>query len=131
MTINYIAVLVAAVISWFAGAGWYGALSKQWMAALGWDKDNLPKSMPIAPMVTSFVAELVMAFILSGLIVHMGNNGLKTGLISAALCWVGFVATTITVNNAFQKRSIALTFIDGGHWLLVLLIQGIVLGLMG
>ena len=43
----------------------------------------------------------------------------------------GFVATTITVNNAFQKRSFALTLIDGGHWLLVLLVQGTVLGLMG
>jgi hypothetical protein len=130
MTINYLAVLVAAVLSWIAGAGWYGALGKHWMAALGWRQEDLPRSMPIGPMVTSFIAEVVMAVVLSGLIAHFGGSGLKTGLISAGFCWVGFVATTIAVNNAFQKRSTTLTFIDSGHWLVVLLIQGAVLGLM-
>ena len=49
----------------------------------------------------------------------------------AALVWLGFVITTLTVNNAFQRRSPVLTVIDGGHWLAVLIVQGIVVGAFG
>lgn len=131
MTVNYLAVLVAAAASWIAGAAWYGVLGNQWMAALGWNPDERPKSMPVGPMVTSFVAELIMAFMLAGLIRHFGPIGVKNGMITGAACWFGFVLTTIVVNNAFQKRTTALSVIDSGHWLLVLLVQGVVLGLFG
>jgi hypothetical protein len=130
MTINYLAVFAAAVASWIAGAVWYGVLGNQWMAALGWNPADRPKSMPVGPMATSFVAELIMAFMLSGLLGHFGPAGVKNGLIVGGLCWLGFVATTIAVNNAFQKRSVALSVIDSGHWLLVLLVQGLALGLL-
>ena len=42
-----------------------------------------------------------------------------------------FVATTISVNNAFARRTMALTIIDAGHWLLAMLVAGLVLGLFG
>src|SRR5262249_8244815 len=32
---NYLAIVIAAVVAWLAGAGWYMALGKTWMAALG------------------------------------------------------------------------------------------------
>ena len=131
MTINYIAVLVAAVASWIAGAVWYGVLGKQWMAALGWSEADRPKSPPVGPLATTFVAELVMAALLAGLIGHFGQAGVRIGVITGALCWLGFVVTTIAVNNAFQKRPVKLTAIDSGHWLVVLLVQGVVIGLFG
>jgi hypothetical protein len=131
MTINYIAVLAAAVAGWVAGFAWYGVLGKQWMSALGWTEADRPKSPPIGPLATTFVAELVMAAMMAGLIGHFGQAGVRNGIIVAASSWVAFVATTIVVNNAFQKRPLKLTVIDSGHWLLVLLIQGIVIGLFG
>ena len=47
------------------------------------------------------------------------------------MAWLGFVVTTNVVNNAFQKRKPMLTAIDSGHWLAVLVVQGIVLGVLG
>ena len=67
---------------------------------------------------------------LAGLIGHMGGPTLTNGVISGALVWLGFVITTIAVNNAFQRKKPMLTVIDGGHWLAVLLLQGVVLGLL-
>src|SRR5437868_378254 len=32
---NYLAVVIAAVVSWLAGAAWYGVLAKFWVAAQG------------------------------------------------------------------------------------------------
>ena len=33
--INYLAILIAAVAGWLAGAVWYGVLGKPWVAAQG------------------------------------------------------------------------------------------------
>ena len=52
-------------------------------------------------------------------------------MISAAFIWLGFVITTMVVNYAFHGARHALTLIDGGHWLGVLLIQGAILGWWG
>ena len=41
----------------------------------------------------------------------------RAGLISAVVLWVGFVLTTMTVNNAFTMRKPTLTVIDSLHWL--------------
>ena len=131
MTINFVAVFVAALASWMVGAAWYTALGKVWTAALGWKDEDKPKSMPIAPMVICFVAELVMAAMLAGLMGHFGTISVKVGVISAITSWVAFIATTTVVNNAFQRRSFTLSLIDGGHWLIVLVLQGIVIGLFG
>jgi hypothetical protein len=133
--INYVAILAAAVAAWLAGAVWYGILGKQWVAALGWTEADMmgpdgKRRMPVGPMVLSFVAALIMAFMLSGLMGHLGAPSVRSGVISGALLWVGFVITSIAVNNAFQKRNAMLTVIDGGHWLLALIVQGAVLGLL-
>ena len=53
------------------------------------------------------------------------------GIVSAAFVWLGFVATTIAVNNMFSFRRPKLSVIDGGHWLAVLLAMGIVIGAFG
>ena len=131
--INYVGILAAAVAAWLAGAVWYGLLGKQWVAALGWTEADMvgpdgKRRMPVGPMILSFVSALIMAFLLSGLMGHIGAATVRSGIISGALVWVGFVITTIAVNNAFQRRKAMLTVIDGGHWLLALIVQGAVLG---
>ena len=128
---NWIPVFAAAIASWLAGAIWYGVLGKPWMAALGVTEAELKgpegKVSP-APFILSFIAEIVMALILSGIIGHVGAASVRTGMISGAMCGLGFVATTLVVNNAYAKRRSMLSVIDGGHWLLVLLVQGAVIG---
>lgn len=133
MPINFLAVLIAAVASWFMGGAWYGAFGKHWIAAQGWTEDDIKGhggKTPLGPMITSFIGELVMAAMLAGMLLHFGG-GIRSGIIISVLIWIGFVATTISVNNAFSKRSFKLTLIDSGHWLFVLLVQGAVLGWMG
>jgi hypothetical protein len=130
--INYLAVVVAGVAGWLVGAVWYGVLGKVWMDAAGIVcPEGTRRPMPIGPMILSFVAVLLMALMLAGLIGHMGPPTVMIGVISGALVWLGFVITTIAVNNAFQGRKPMLTVIDGGHWLAVLVVEGIVLGLFG
>jgi hypothetical protein len=138
-SVNYLSVVVAAVAAWLFGAVYYGALGKPWVAAQGktmeqFKSEQAHKSGTVAgmaPFILAFVAALVMAFVLYGILTHMGRFTVRAGLISAAFCWFGFVLTTIAVNNAFSGRSAMLTVIDSGHWLGALLVIGAIIGWWG
>ena len=133
--INHLAVVVAAVVAWLAGAAWYMTLGKSWMAALGITAEQMAeaKQRPGAnlPFLYALVAELIMAWMLAGIVGHLGAPTLRSGVITGAFCWLGFVITTLVVNYTFGMRRWQLIVIDGGHWLLVLLIMGAVIGAMG
>jgi hypothetical protein len=133
--INYLAILIAAVAGWVAGAVWYMALAKPWMAAVGTTNEEIEASRgrPGAwlPFVLAFVACVVMAWVLAGLIGHMGRVNVRSGVISGAFCWFGFVITTMLVNYSFARRSRMLLLIDGGYWLIVLALMGAIIGAMG
>jgi hypothetical protein len=138
LTVNWPSILLAAVAAWLFGAAYYTSLSKPWLAAMG-------KTMPqvqaeqagksgaakFAPFIIVFIAEIVMAWALYGILVHMGTFTLRAGMISGALIWFGFVLTTMTVNNAFAGRKASLTVIDSIAWLGALLIMGAIIGWMG
>ena len=129
---NYLAILVAAGAGFAFGALYYTVLGKAWMAALG--KTEAETSARSAlPFVIAAVAQLVMAWVLAGTLGHLGEGQvtLRNGVITAGFVWVGFVLTTLAVNHAFQGAKRMLTVIDGGHWLGVLVIQGVVIGLFG
>ena len=127
--INLIAVLAAAVAAFIAGSVWYGVLGKAWMAALGRSREDFKPSP--GPFIIALVGELVMAFVLAGLIGHMGDVTIRVGVISALFVWLGFVATTVAINNAYQGSRWSLPLIDAGHWLVVLLVMGAVIGAFG
>ena len=83
------------------------------------------------PFVLVFVGHVVMAWTLAGILGHFGMVNVKDGVITGALCWFGFILTSILANNAFAGRSYRLTAIDAGHYLLVLIIMGAIIGAMG
>src|SRR5262245_6175665 len=117
--INYLAVVVAAVAAWLLGAVWYMGLAKAWMAALGVTQEEMEarRRRPGAhlPFVYAFVAALVMAWVLAGLVGHFGQVNIKNGVISGAFCWLGFVITTMVTNYSFGGRKPMLLAIDSGY----------------
>jgi len=126
---NHLAVVLAAAAGFGVGFVWYGILGNAWMTALGKTTAEL-KPRP-APFIIAIVALLIAAYMLAGLIGHMGEVTLRNGVISSAFVWTGFVVTSIAVNYAFQNAKLTLIAIDSGHWLVVLLVMGAVIGAMG
>jgi len=136
--LNYLIIVLAGVAGWIVGAAWYGVLAKQWVSALGKSMEQFRQEQaalvgrPVAyvPFVLAFIGNVVMAWALAWLLSHFGPGQatVKNGVLIGAACWLGFVATTITVNNAFGGRRFKLTLIDAGHWLAVLVVIGAIVG---
>jgi hypothetical protein len=137
-SVNHLSILIAGVAAWIFGGIYYTALGKPWMAAQGKtleqckaeqaSKSGVAKA---APFILAFVGELIMAWVLYGILVHLGMFTIRAGVISGAFCWFGFVLTTVTVNNAFCGRRPMLTVIDSSAWLGALVIIGAILGWFG
>jgi uncharacterized protein DUF1761 len=131
--INYLAIVIAAAAAFLFGGIYYHVLADAWMKAIGFSKKSRSKGASHTPLIITIIAELVMAWVLAGLIGHLGPGQVtvKNGIVSGAFVWLGFVATTIVVNNAFGKRKPMLSTIDAAHWLVVLLIMGAIIGAFG
>lgn len=134
--INYLAIVIAAAAAFVFGGIYYHVLADTWMKAVGLtkkSKKSRSKGASHTPLIITIIAELVMAWVLAGLIGHLGPSQVtvKNGVVSAAFVWLGFVATTLVVNNAFGKRKPALSVIDAAHWLAVLAIMGAIIGAFG
>ncbi|MDJ0894368.1 MAG: DUF1761 domain-containing protein [Alphaproteobacteria bacterium] len=131
--INLLVVLGATVASFVFGSIYYMALAKPWQAAVGLSEADVKAIMTPLTFGITAVAQLVMAYMLAGLMLHIGADGisLRAGLFSAPLIWVGFVLPAMVVNHRYQGQKGALTLIDAAHWLGVLLIQGVVIGQFG
>ena len=130
---NYLAVVAAAAGGFFFGFIYYMSLAKLWMEATGKSEEDLKAGGMAKPMIITAVCQLIMAFMLGGILGHLGAEmiNVKGGLITAAFVWFGFSVTAVTVNYAWQRAKMSLALIDGVHWLGVLLIQGAILGAMG
>jgi uncharacterized protein DUF1761 len=132
-SIDYWAVFVAAIAGFFVGAVWYRIFATPWLAANGMTREAFIEARSPAPFIIAFISDLAMSFVLFGVAWHIdgGHFTIKAGLITAALCWVGFVITTMAVNNAFAQRKPVLLAVDGGYWLVVLALMGAIIGGMG
>ncbi len=118
--LNYVAIVVAAVAGWLIGTALHWPFTRE-----------RPKK--VQALVLAFTACLIMAWMLAGVLGHLGLGQvtLRNGVISAAFLWFGFVLTSTVVNNTLAGRTWVSTAIDAGHWLIVLLAMGAIIGAVG
>lgn len=133
-SVNYLAVVVAAVLAFVFGAAYYGVLSRPWMKAAriepkpGGSGGAMP---PPALLVNSVVCELIMATVLAAVLAATAATGIAAAITTAFFLWIGFIATTVAVNQRYQGYGWDLTVIDAIHWLGVAVIMGAVIGWWG
>lgn len=140
--INYLFVVLAALIPMITGAIFYGPLfGKQWMNSLGYTQNNLPEpvKMPIV-YVVSLVLSFILAFFLISLIEMTHKTCGETGEIlfgshdtfgHGALhgFFIGLgVAIPVLVNNLlFQRMKGSNILLNVAYWLITISLMGGVL----
>jgi len=131
--VNFLAVLVAAIVSMGIGMLWYGQLfGKEWALLMGFDtsdpkvKDQMQQGMKSA-MVGTFISFLIMGSMLSYYINVTGADSVSKGLNAGFVAWLGFVLTTIVINGLWASNKPKLIAINAGHLLAVMLVTGAIL----
>jgi hypothetical protein len=126
--VNPIAVLMATVIQWILGWLWYGYVFRvRWMSLVGIPEGDKPKNAWFG-MVASFIASLVLSFVLAHIIVWAAADSFPDGVWLGALCWLGFMAPPIFTQHIFERRPAKLFAINASYWLLAMMLAGGVLG---
>jgi Na+-driven multidrug efflux pump len=129
-TTNHFAVVVAAIVFFMLGAGWYTVLADPWAAGVGKTMEQLKResSGSFMPMVMGFVAILVMCYTLNSLLNRLGDTTAGGGAKVGAFIALGFVAANIALNYAFELRGVTLWTINTGYVLVGLTVAGAIIG---
>src|SRR3989344_4363837 len=136
ITVNYVALLAAGVISMGVGFLWYSPVlfAKPWMKLMGYTAESLQqKQKEMAKMyMLSFIATLVTAYMLSHVMTlsinTFGFNSVMTGFTTAFSIWLGFVAPVQLTDVLFGSKKWSLFAINTGYQLVSLLAMGVVIG---
>jgi hypothetical protein len=123
-------VVVAAIVFFVFGAGWYTVLADPWAAGIGKSMEQLQKeaSGSFMPMAMGFVAILVMCYTLNSLLNRLGDTTAAGGAKVGAFVALGFVAANIALNYAFEVRGVTLWTINAGYVLVGLTAAGAIIG---
>ena len=103
---NFFAIVLAAVASFMFGWLWYGILfSDAWLEACGKSREEVKADSRVpTPFIISFIGLVIMACVLAGVLRHLGPGEVtvRNGDHHRRFMWLGFVITTMAVNNAFR-----------------------------
>jgi hypothetical protein len=131
LDINWLAVLVAAVVTFVLGGLWYGPLfGKVWRTAEGRTvPDPTQAKHPVFVYGLSFVLMLIAAAVLA-LALGPGPS-IDRSFVVGLVVGVGWVATSFGVNYLFAGRRPALLAVDAGYNVVVFALMGLIIGLFG
>lgn len=126
--INWLAVIVAAVIRMAVGFVWYSPplLLKPWQALTGVTPETMRAGLGKA-MVIDVIASLIMAFALANIIGASGITDWANGAGAGFWVWLGFIATVLVSLWGYENRSLKLIGINLGNNLIALLLMGALL----
>ena len=130
MGVNYIAVIVAAVVALVIGFAWYApqVFGNRWMAYLGTTQAQLGQPGPTG-MAVGVIASLVNAWVLALLSLNLGGKTLTDGVMLGILAWLGFMATITAAQISFEKKPWGLWILNNAHNVIVQVVMAVIVTL--
>ena len=132
-SVNWIAVVAAAVMGFVVGGIWYGPImGKKWMGAVGLTEADIQNGNMGATYGGAFAFSLIASFALAHLFACLGADfSLQAKVLTALGIAVGFIVPAIGTNYLFSQKSKALFFIDAAYWMLFYIAMGLVHAWLG
>jgi hypothetical protein len=129
MKINYVAVVVCAVVYWLLGGLWYGVVfSQRWMALENITEAQARGTNVALPYLITFVLDLLIAFVLAQICSWRNANTAGRGAAIGVLLWAGIVGPITYTTHMYEMRPKELFAINEFYPLLGLCLMGVMLG---
>lgn len=128
-SINYVAVLAAALSTFLLGGLWYSPVlfGKAWMRANNFTDADVTGFSKARMFGWSFVFALVMALNLAMFLAGPTTN-ITWGMTAGALAGLGWVAMAIAVIGVFENKTWSYILINGGYMTVAFTVMGAIIG---
>ena len=104
--LNWLAILVGAVIYFALGALWYSPVlfMRPWQRSIGWDADRTPPQQSVTTYIVPFLAYVVMAIAVGLLAEATGSDNFAEGLVLGLVVGVGLSLMHTLVDATFDPN---------------------------
>ena len=134
-SINWLAVVLAAVAFFILGGLWYGPIfGKKWQKGVGLSDDEMKNANMGKLFGSTFIFALIISFGMAmfffGFSAEPGAETTMTvdmGAMYGLMTGVFFLFPSISMNYLFARKSISLMLIDSGYHILAYTIVGVIL----
>jgi len=128
--INFWAVIVATLWSMVLGMLWYTKVlfGNTWMKLVGLKAEDIDPKDSYRGMIISVLTAFIAAWTLAWLMKATGTFGYWYGMRLGACISVGFIATTLFSNDAYDQRSVKLSLLNSGYRFFFFLGAGAIIG---
>lgn len=133
VAVNYLAIVVAAVVAYAVGAAWHSPIGfgKYWMKLMGLNRDDMGK-MPLTAkqaMILGFVVTLLVSYVLAVFMSLTYAFTVSTAMELGFWLWLGFLAPTLANGWLWEGKSFKLFAFNAAYALVNIEIMALVLGL--
>ncbi|APY08444.1 hypothetical protein BWZ20_09110 [Winogradskyella sp. J14-2] len=154
MELNYLAIVVSAVVPLLIGAIWYNpsVLGTAWMKASGMTEEKMKSGNIAVIFGVTLVLSFMLAFTVNGMVIHQvgatqlaysnqdaesfkafmaefGNmhRSYGHGALHGAIGAIFFVLPVLGINALFERKGWKYILINVGYWVITLAIMGAIL----
>lgn len=154
MELNFMAIIVAAIVPLIIGSIWYNpnVLGNAWMQASGMTEEKIKSGNIAVIFGITLVLSVMLAFTVNGMVIHQvgaqqlaftnpdaesfkafmeefGNmhRSFGHGALHGAIGAVFFVLPVLGINALFERKGWKYILINVGYWLITLAIMGSIL----
>lgn len=126
-SINYFAVLVAALSAFVIGGLWYSVLfGNAWMNENGFSEETLKKGSMGKIFGGAFILSFIISFVL---VLFLGpERDAMVGATAGLLAGLFWVAAAMGITYLFERKSLKLFLINAGYHVITFTIMGLILG---
>ena len=130
VSINHLAVIVAALSDFVVGALWYSPLLfvKVWMRETGLSEEKMSKSNPVVKYGLTLLFSLVITY---NLAFFLGSPTATSQdyVLYSALAGFGWASMAVGILSLFEMRGWRLMLINWGYVTIAFILKGLILGL--
>mgnify|MGYP001575846479 FL=1 len=132
--VNFVAVVVAAIANMIIGSVWYAppVFGKIWMELSGitGKKINEAKKRGMGKAYfAAFISSLVMSYVLACFIDYTGSTTASGGAQTGFWLWLGFIAPIQLGMVLWEGKPIKLYILNILHYLVTLMVMGVILAI--
>ncbi len=104
--LNWLAVVVGALVYFALGALWYSPLlfSRAWQRSIGWDETRTPPQQSVMTYVVPLIAYLVMAVAVGLLAAATGTDEIGEGIVLGLILGIGLSLAHTFVDASFDPN---------------------------